>query len=483
MGQRVTANNRDGPWRTWEIGDTRGEADERRSTNAAEEERTVEDVNGRAEQKRKRASARSISEEHPNKRSKSDRGQNEVDTTTEDSVNQTSGPETLRQPRTPPLRSTTLSPRSTIEIDRQINVASRWEDTENDVWNAARRDATFNSLSPQEQRKLVGTAVSLGSEKGIKELQRFVYNARRNVEQNGKSLESEFDLSAFQSDANTRNADGTLIPRDHGLARFSALYQQIETLDKLAIKVSVTRRVKLAAMAQYRNSLVQDCRLRNQAKDANLYLFRAIHPEHATVREPDKAKKSAAHFDWERLRDRLREGRRWLDIRNLFDGNGAFLALPPQCVSDRHVQKMTVEKFDIWLDLLDVAWRALDAHARLTLNKLVGMSISGQPLPEGVLALEKLKDGSDTALTSLSDMFTGWPASDRSCRDTGTKLIAIPAQRKEDSDAAALRSLGTTLGTSGRAKEAEDVGLILQKELVESVENGLFDDFDDIEID
>ena len=93
-----------------------------------------------------------------------------------------------------------------------------------------------------------------------------MYNARRNVEQNGKSLESEFDLSAAQSDANTRNADGTLIPRDRGLARFSALYQQIETLDKLAIKVSVTRRVKLAAMAQYRNSLVQDCRLRNQPK-------------------------------------------------------------------------------------------------------------------------------------------------------------------------------------------------------------------------
>jgi len=144
---------------------------------------------------------------------------------------------------------------------------------------------------------------------------------------------------------------------------------------------------------------------------------------------------------------------------------------------------MTVEKFDLWLDLLDEAWRALDAHVRLTLNKLVGMSISGQPLPEGVLALEKLKDGTDTALTSLSDMFTGWPASDGSCRDTGTKLIAIPAQRKEDSDAAALRSLGTTLGTSGRAKEAEDVGLIFQKELVESVENGLFDDFDNIDID
>jgi hypothetical protein len=220
------------------------------------------------------------------------------------------------------------------------------ESTESAVWNAARRDAVFTSLSGADQKKMVCTAVSLAGEKGIKELQRFVCDARRNAKQKSKSLESEFDLSASQSDADMRNADGTLIPRDSGLARLTALYQQIMTLDIAAIKLSVTRCVKLAAMAQYRKSLLQEGAGRKQAKAANLRLFRAIHPEHAMIEKPDEATKSVALDDWQRLRDRLREGRRWLDIRDLFGGVGAFLALPSQCVSDRYVQKMQAEKFD-----------------------------------------------------------------------------------------------------------------------------------------
>lgn len=169
------------------------------------------------------------------------------------------------------------------------------------------------------------------------------------------------------------------------------------TLDDAAIKLSVTRRVKLAAMAQYRKGLVQNVAGRDQAKDANLHLFRAIHPEHATIERPDKAKKSTVLDDWTRLSDRLREGRRWLDIRERFGGAGAFLALLPQCVFDRYVQKMQVERFGSWLRLLDVAWRALDDHARLTLNESVRMSLAGQPLPEDCLALEVLEDGTGTA--------------------------------------------------------------------------------------
>lgn len=160
IAQRVTANSLDEPWRSWEIGDTRGEADERRSTNAAEEESTIEDVNGRAEQKRKRASARSISEEHPNKRSKSDRGQNEVDTTTEDSVNRTSGPEAQPRLQTPSLTSTTFSPGSIIEIVRQHSVVPGLEGTESAVWDAARRDPIFRSLSPKDQFFFLHSSVS-----------------------------------------------------------------------------------------------------------------------------------------------------------------------------------------------------------------------------------------------------------------------------------------------------------------------------------
>lgn len=80
-------------------------------------------------------------------------------------------------------------------------------------------------------------------------------------------------------------------------------------------------------------------------------------------------------------------------------------------------------------------------------------------------------------------MFTGWPASDRSSRDTGTKSIAIATQREEDSDAAASGYPATTLITPRRAEEAEDMGLTLQKEMVESVDDVPFDDFNDLDFD
>jgi hypothetical protein len=43
--------------------------------------------------------------------------------------------------------------------------------------------------------------------------------------------------------------------------------------------------------------------------------------------------------------------------------------------------------------------------------------------------------------------------------------------------------LSTSLITPRRAEEAEDMGLISQKEMVESVEDGLFDGFDDLDFD
>jgi hypothetical protein len=354
------------------------------------------------------------------------------------------------------------------------------EGTESAVWDAARRNAVFTSLSGTDQNKMVCTAVSLASEKGIKELQRFVCDTRRNVKQNGKSLESESDLGASEFDADTRIADGTLIPRDSGLARLTALYHQITNLDNAAIKLSVTRRVKLAAMAQYRKSLLQEGVGRKQARAANLRLFRAIHPEHAMIERPDEATKSVALDYWQRLRDRLREGRRWLDIRDLFGGAGAFLALPSQCVSDRYIQKMQVEKFESWLLLLDVAWRALDAHARLTLNELVRMSLAGQPLPEAFLALETLEAGTGTALNSLSGMLTGWPSSNRICGDASAKSIATPTQREGDSGAAAHEVHACTTSTTSRAEEAGELGRVLQKETVKSVD-GLLDGLNDID--
>jgi hypothetical protein len=489
VGQRGTTYDRHGPWRRWETGDMHGEEGEESSTNSDEGERTARDENGRTGDRRKRASGEDEAmdnaplQEHPNKRSKTDRGENEDDAAKNDSLSETNGLDIQTRPRTPSLKSTTPSSPKTIEIVRQVSVIPGLEGTESAVWDAARRNAVFTSLSGADQKKMVCTAVSLASEKGIKELQRFVCDTRRNAKQNGKSLEFESDLGAFEFDADTRNADGTLIPRDSGLARLTALYHQITTIDNAAIKLSVTRRVKLAAMAEYRKSLLQEGTGRKQAKAANLRLFRAIHPEHATIERLDEATKSVALDDWQRLRDRLREGRRWLDIRDLFGGAGAFLALPSQCVSDRYIQKMQVEKFESWLLLLDVAWRALDVHARLTLNELVRMSLAGQPLPEAFLALETLEAGTGTALNSLSGMLTGWPSSNRICGDASAKSIATPTQREGDSGAAAHDVNACTTSTTSRAEEAGQLGRVSQMEKVKSVEDGFLDGLDDIDFD
>ena len=144
---------------------------------------------------------------------------------------------------------------------------------------------------------------------------------------------------------------------------------------------------------------------------------------------------------------------------------------------------MQVEKFDSWLLLLDVAWRALDAHARLTLNKLARMSLAGQPLPEAFLALETLKVGTGTVPDSLSGLLTGWPSSNRTCGDACAKSIAIPTQRRENRVASAHEDHASTTGTTSRVEEGGDLGQVRQMEMVRSVEDGLFDGLDDLDFD
>lgn len=139
MEQRVTENNRDGVWRSWKVGATNGKENEERCTNAGEEERTAEDEDGSPEERRKRpletseAFTCSTPEERPNKRRKSDGDRNGVDTTTEDSLNRTTGLKAQTRPRTPSLKSTTPSPPSTIEIVRQTSVVPGLEGTESAV--------------------------------------------------------------------------------------------------------------------------------------------------------------------------------------------------------------------------------------------------------------------------------------------------------------------------------------------------------------
>ena len=490
MEQRVTANDCDGARGDCRLADIADKEGEGRHTGSGGGERMAGEENGDPEERRKRpletckAFDCPTPGDRPNKRSKGDDSESEDGVVTDDLLKRTANLETTPRSRTPSPTSTTASPGSILEFVRQTSVVPGLENTEKAVWDAAQRDGTINSLPDKQQTRLIHAALSLGSEEGIKELRRFVQNAREDDRLRGKNLEIDFNPSAPHSDVDVWHATSALVPRDSGLDLFSNLYRQIDVLDNKATLFSITKRVKLAAIAQYRRGLLQEGAGKNQARDVNLDLFRAIYPDHATIERPDdKAKNLAAHNDWIRLRDRLREGRLWLEVRDLFGGVGAFLALPPQRVPDRQVVKMPGKTFESWLRLLDVAWRALDANARLTLNNLVRMSLAGQSLPGGALMLEMLEDGTDKAPISLSGMLSGWPAFDRNSTEDEVGLTATLTQREEDGDAAIPGTPLITASTKSRAEEAGDAGRISQEVMMGNAEEGLFNGLDDSDFD
>jgi hypothetical protein len=283
MAQRVTANNRDGPGRSGESGNMRGGEDEGRCTNAAEEERTVEDENGSAEETRKRAFACSTPEERPNKRIKTDRREHEDDAATKDSLGRTYGLKTRPRPRTPSLKSTTPSSPSTIEIVRQISVARGLEGTESVVWDAAQRDSIINLLPLEQQTKMIHAALSLGIEEGIEALQHFVQNSRREGRRRRENLQSDPHPGAPYFGVDVWHATRALVSYDISLAHFSNLYRQLDILDNEITLFSIAKRVQLAAMAQYRKSLLQESAGKNQAKDANRHFFHTVYPDHAMI--------------------------------------------------------------------------------------------------------------------------------------------------------------------------------------------------------
>lgn len=203
---------------------------------------------------------------------------------------------------------------------------------------------------------MIHTALSLGSKEGIGALQHFVQKARKEGKRRRENLQSDTHPGAPHFGVDVWHATRALVSRDSSLAHFSDLYRQLDILDNKVILFSIAKRVRLAAMAQYRKSLLQESAGRNQAKDANLHLFHTVYPDHAMIRNPDdEEKSSAARCDWNRLCNRLREGKMWLEVRDLSGGVGAFIALPPQCVSDRHILRMPARNFGSWRRHLEVA--------------------------------------------------------------------------------------------------------------------------------
>jgi hypothetical protein len=485
MEQRVTATDCDGAQGDCRLADIADKEGEERNIGSGREEKMAGENDGDPKERRKRPLETCevfdcpTPGDRPSKRSKSDDSESEEDAATDDLPKRTVNLATTPRRRTPPPTSTTASPGSILEIVRQTSVIPGLENTEKAVWDAAQRDATINSLPVKEQAQMVRTALSLGSEEGVKELKRFVSNARTNGKRGSESLVSEFKLITFDPDSTSRLAGNALVPQSACLAYLPTIYRRLDVLESKETLFTITKRANLAAMAQYRESLVPKGVGGNRARDANLKIFRVIFPDHSAVQRPeDKAANPAASQDWTRLRNRLQEGRAWLEVRNHFGGDGAFLALPPQCVPDSHVSKIPARSFGPLLGLLDVAWRALDDRARRTMDALVRLALAGQPLPGASLALERPELGSSAAQAGLSPMLAGWTVSDCDARNIEDVAVANVTERRVRGEVimqGAARTITTEISGEEIVTNAESS---VRKDKMMGVDDGLFENID-----
>jgi hypothetical protein len=376
------------------------------------------------------------------------------------------------------MRSTT-SPGSTIKIVRQTSVVPGLEDTESAVWDAAQRDAVFTSLSEAHQKRLLFTALSLGSEEGIEELRCFVSNARADGKRGSKTLMSGLNLITPDLSACNQLTNNATDPQSRYLAHFSTVYWRIDGLRKNETLVIIAKRANLAALAHCRESLVPKGVGGNRARDANLKLFHAIFPQHDAVERPeDKATNLAAWQDWIRLRNRLQEGKIWLEVRYHFGGVGAFLALPPQCVPDSHISKMPARTFDSLLRLLDVAWRTLDDRARQTMNALVRFALAEQPLPRTTLALEQSEVGINAAPAGLSPMLAGWSVSDLGAEWSDNLVTTVPEGRAVEGELDTPHTLGTKNAATDREGVVAGTGSSARTETMLAINGGLLENVD-----
>jgi hypothetical protein len=172
----------------------------------------------------------SIPKDCPNKRSKIGESEGRYDTATKDLPEQTASPKTTPRPRASSPTLTTASPGSTIAIIHQTSVVPGPEDTKSAVWHAAERDSMISSLPPEQQTKMVRTALSLGSEEGIEELRRSVSNARRRGEHKSESLVSDSNLITSHLDPTIEPFGDALVPQSDCLASLSALYRRLDML-------------------------------------------------------------------------------------------------------------------------------------------------------------------------------------------------------------------------------------------------------------
>ena len=136
------------------------------------------------------------------------------------------------------------------------------------------------------------------------------------------------------------------------------------------------------------------------------------------------------------------------------------------------------KNFGSLLGLLDVAWRALDDGARRTMDTLVRLALTGQPLPEAALALERPEAGILAASAGLSPMLAGWSEFDGTTRRSADPAIAyLTEQNVEDEMNIQEVVRTTTVATSGNEVVA-DVDPSMRKGTLLVVDDGLLENVD-----
>jgi hypothetical protein len=159
-------------------------------------------------------------------------------------------------------------------------------------------------------------------------------------------------------------------------------------------------------------------------------------------------------------------------VRELFGGDGAFLALPPHCVPDSHVSRLSATNFGPLLGLLDVAWRGLDDGARRTMNALVRFAFAGQSLPDTVLALERPEVEISAAPAGLSSMLAGWSVSDHATQWSSDPAAAHLLERDTEV------KMNTPEAARGREEVVANAKSSIAKKDMLVVDDGLLNNID-----
>jgi hypothetical protein len=203
---------------------------------------------------------------------------------------------------------------------------------------------------------------------------------------------------------------------DHSLptpeiASFYLAYQGVSRLKSKNLLDVISRRKALAELSCSYERLKSrlDPHLKHYKQrvgEQKLALFRLIYPAYAAVGRPADDT-GQCRLDWHEFTDDLRYGGRWERIRHEFGGDGIFALMPPSLVSDRFVERLPNDRFDVWLSLVR-EFNDPNRDLVRSASVLVDYALSGSSLPDTRLTLETIAEEEIGRHDNASALLDGW---------------------------------------------------------------------------